>query len=143
MISTKDGNNYTRKALKKYVEILIRQIIVQGHNPHAVNDIYENVWHPQLSLSKSYKRMVVVPPWEVQEQCHKISKFRMKAGQKEIEIEAVIMKWCGDHYVTPLKVVFTNKPVVLFFDDDAAFVMAKLAMFDFTRDFVKRCWDAV
>jgi hypothetical protein len=50
--------------------------------------------------------------------------------------------WVEQLHVRPLRVVFTNKAAVLFFDNDSEAVFAKCAMHDFTRDFVNRCWDA-
>ena len=142
MIRSIGGQNFTRAEFRNSVHYLACLMIMHKYNPNAIDDLFKSVWHPYLRFDGKYDRMVVVPPPEILERCYKIGRSRKRSGQKEDEIEAVITEWCGDHYVRPTKVVFTNKAAVLFFDNDSEAVFARCALLEFTRDFVNRCWDA-
>jgi hypothetical protein len=64
----------------------------------------------------------------VWEKCDKIARKRTNSRQNELDIEATIMEWCAENNVRPRHAVYTNRPVVLFFDDDRELIMAKMVL---------------
>jgi hypothetical protein len=99
MIISIAGKNFTRNEFKKSVHFLTWLMIAHRYNPNALNELFDSVWHPFLRHDSKIDRLVVVPPPEILEQCYKIDRSRRRAGQKEDEIEAIIMKWCNDQNV--------------------------------------------
>ena len=142
MISSISGESFTRLDFKNIIKNFVWLMVVQKYNPNAINDLFKIVWHPYLQSDRKYDRLVVVPPTEILKQCYKIDRSRRRGREKEDEIEAVIMKWCNDQNARPLRVVFTNRAAVLFFDNGSEAVFARCALLKFTCDFVNRCWEA-
>jgi len=144
VIVTNNGGMYSRAELKSFAQVLFAQIIRHNYNKNAISDLYNTIWHCDITPDSSLTRIIVMPPLEVREKCDKIARRRKNSRQKELDIEATIMEWCAENNVTPRHAVYTNRPAVLFFDNDSALVMAKIVLndLDLICDLKKRCRDA-
>ena len=118
MIVTNNGGMYSRAELKSFAQVLFAQIIRHNYNKNAISDLYNTIWHCDITPDSSLTRIIVMPPLEVREKCDKIARRRKNSRQKELDIEATIMEWCAENNVTPRHAVYTNRPAVLFFNDD-------------------------
>ena len=144
VIYTNNGGMYRRTELKNFAQVLFSQIVKHNYNKNSISDLYDTIWHSDVSPDKSLTRIIVMPPLEVREKCDQIARRRTNSRQIELDIEATIMEWCAGINVTPRHAVYTNRPAVLFFDNDSALVMAKIVLndLDLICDLKKRCRDA-
>jgi hypothetical protein len=124
--------------------MLFSQIVKHKYNKNAISDLYDTIWHCNITPDNSSTRIIVMPPLEVREKCDKIARRRTNSWQNELDIEATIMEWCAGINVTPRHAVYTNRPAVLFFDNESALVMAKMVLngLDLICDLEKRYRDA-
>jgi hypothetical protein len=144
VIFTNTGGMYTRTELKNFVEFLFYHIFCHKYNPKAMADFYNTIEHRDMTRDSSFERIIVIPPPEVREMCDKIARGRKNLRQNEADIEAIIMAWCAENNVTPRHAVYTNRPAILFFDNDPALVTAKIVLNDLglISDF-ERCGNIV
>src|SRR4051794_3468135 len=96
MITTTNGGSVPRIALRS-VEYSHRRLIeYSGLNSRVLDDLFEIVWHENLSLDNSAIRINVILPVEIRNECKKIDERRRKPNQKQSDIEATISKWAND-----------------------------------------------
>ena len=142
MIYIKHGGLYDRNSFKKCIHFLIHQISSFGFYRSIIAKHYESIWPSEASLEIPLERLVVMPPFEVRQKCDKIAQRKRKCREIEPDIETTILKWCAQHNVTPRYAVYTHRPAVLFFDNDSALIMARLALDEFCCDFEENYWGA-
>jgi hypothetical protein len=135
MITTTNGGSVPRIALRS-VEYSHRRLIeYSGLNSRVLDDLFEIIWHENLSLDNSAIRINVILPVEIRNECKKIDERRRKPNQKQSDIEATISKWANDNNVHPSHAVFIGPSAVLFFDDKEKAAMAHLFISDNILEF--------